>query len=287
MRRLPKPNLDVSAVYASCVQGVIDAAAATRFHAAAPNMEHLAGLYDSRAAANGLNQFVASKWGQPGQVVVGALTKDDLTTLYTDYMAKRNVPARPFYDKLLITPLGKCPYCGFGHVSTLDHFLPKARYPEFAVLPTNLVPCCGDCNHGKGAGVLTADNLIPHPYYETPAIEADTWLFARIKETTPACAQYFVVIPASWPAALALRVQNYFRDLELASRFAVEAASEIVSLSDLLVPLENAELVRQRLQQDAGIERARRTNTWKAALYEALAGSAWYCGGGWRVGDWP
>lgn len=72
-----------------------------------------------------------------------------------------------------------------------------------------------------------------------------------------------------------------------ASSFAVEAASEIVSLSDLLVPLENAELVRQRLQQDAGIERARHTNTWKAALYEALASSAWYCGGGWRVGDWP
>ncbi len=283
MRRLPKPNLAVGAVYASCVQGVIDAAAVTRFQAAAQDMEHLAGLYDSRAAANELYQFAASEWGQPGQVAVGALTKGDLTSLYTDYMVKRNMPARPLYDRLLIAPLGKCPYCGFGHVSTLDHFLSKARYPGFAVLPTNLVPCCGDCNHGKGAGVLTADNQIPHPYYEAPAIETDAWLFASIEETTPARAQYSVVIPAGWPAALALRVQNYFRDLELASRFAVEAASEIVSLSDLLAPLANAELVRQRLQQDADIERARRTNTWKAALYEALACSVWYCGGGWRV----
>ncbi len=283
MRRLPKPNLGVKAVYASCVRGVTDATAVTRFQAAAEDMEHLAGLYDSRAAVNELHLFAASEWGQPGQLAVGALTKGDLTTLYTDYMVTRNVPARPFYDRLLIAPLGKCPYCGFGHVSTLDHFLSKARYPGFAVLPTNLVPCCGDCNHGKGAGVLTANNQIPHPYYEAPAIETDTWLFASIEETTPARAQYSVVIPAGWPPALALRVQNYFRDLELAARFAVEAASEIVSLSDLLAPLANAELIRQKLQQDADIERARRTNTWKAALYEALASSAWYCEGGWRV----
>jgi len=139
----------------------------------------------------------------------------------------------------LIAPLGKCPYCGFGHVSTLDHYLSKARYPGFAVLPTNLVPCCGDCNHGKGAGVSTANNQIPHPYYEAPAIETDTWLFASIEETTPARAQYSVLIPPGWPAALALRVQNYFRDLELAARFAVEAASEIVSLSDLLAHRPN------------------------------------------------
>jgi len=283
MRRLPKPNLDVGAVYASCVQGVPNATAVTRFQAAAQDMEHLAGLYDSRAAVNELHLFAASKWGQPGQLTLGALTKGDLTSLYTDYMVTRNAPARLFYDRLLVAPLGKCPYCGFGHVSTLDHFLSKARYPGFAVLPTNLVPCCGDCNHGKGAGVLTANNQIPHPYYEAPAIETDTWLFASIEETTPARAQYSVLIPSGWSAALALRVQNYFRDLDLAARFAVEAASEIVSLSDLLAPLTNAELIRQKLQQDADIERARRTNTWKAALYEALASSAWYCEGGWRV----
>lgn len=284
MRKLPKPNLDAGSVYASCVQGVTNATAAKRFQAAAQDMEHLAGLYDSRAAAKELHLFAASEWGRPGQIAVGALTKGDLTSLYTDYMVMRNAPARPFYDRLLlVAPLGKCPYCGFGQVSTLDHFLSKARYPGFAVLPTNLVPCCGDCNQGKGASVLTANNQIPHPYYEDQAIETDTWLFASIEETTPARAQYSVMIPNGWPAALALRVQNYFRDLELAARFAVEAASEIVSLSDLLAPLANAELIRQKLQQDAGIERARRANTWKAALYEALASSAWYCEGGWRV----
>lgn len=287
MRRLPKPDLDVGAVYASCVQGVVDAAAVTRFQAAAEDMAHLAELYDSRAAANELHLFAASEWGQPGQLAVGALTKGDLTGLYTDYMVKYNVPARSLYDRLLIAPLGKCPYCGFGHVSTLDHFLSKARYPGFSVLPINLVPCCGDCNHGKGAGVLTADNQIPHPYYEAPEIETEAWLFASIEETAPARAKYSVVIPAGWPAALASRVQNYFRDLKLASRFAVEAASEIISLSDLLAPLVNAALIRQRLQQDADIERARRANTWKAALYEALAGSAWYCAGGWRGGSGP
>jgi len=69
MRRLPKPNLDVGAVYASCVQGVTDATAVTRFQAAAQDMEHLAGLYDSRAAANELHLFAASEWMQRSLVM--------------------------------------------------------------------------------------------------------------------------------------------------------------------------------------------------------------------------
>lgn len=283
MKRLSKPNLDVEVVYATCVRGISDEIAVTRFNAAAHDIALLAGRYDSLASTNSLHLFPANERGQSDQVAVGGLTKGDLISLYNDRMVRRSAPARQLYDQLLIAPLGKCPYCGFGHVSTLDHFLSKAHYPGFAVLPTNLVPCCGDCNGGKVAAVLTAKNQIPHPYYEIPAIETDAWLFARIEESTPARAQYSVVIPTSWSNELASRVQNYFRDLKLASRFAVEAASEIVALSDLLAPLDSAELVRERLHQDAVIERKNRTNTWKAALYEALADSAWYCEGGWRV----
>src|SRR6266436_1055374 len=47
-------------------------------------------------------------------------------------------------------PQGLCPMCGRGRVATLDHFLPKYQYPEFAAYAKNLVPACYDCNNLKG-----------------------------------------------------------------------------------------------------------------------------------------
>ena len=40
----------------------------------------------------------------------------------------------------------KCPFCGIGTVSTLDHYLPKSKYPALAITPKNMIPACRDCN---------------------------------------------------------------------------------------------------------------------------------------------
>ena len=40
----------------------------------------------------------------------------------------------------------RCPSCGQRDVKTLDHYLSKDDYPELAVFPANLVPCCFECN---------------------------------------------------------------------------------------------------------------------------------------------
>lgn len=45
--------------------------------------------------------------------------------------------------------LGCCPYCGADLVLSnckLDHFFPKSKYPTLALVLSNLVPSCGDCN---------------------------------------------------------------------------------------------------------------------------------------------
>lgn len=42
-----------------------------------------------------------------------------------------------------------CPMCGTTLPGTFDHYLPAVRYPEFAVHPLNLVPCCAKCNSTK------------------------------------------------------------------------------------------------------------------------------------------
>lgn len=283
MKRLAKPALDAGEVHAICVGGVTDQAVAARHQMASAEILRLSQLYDNRATVNQLHLFQAAEWGQNNQLVVGAVTKGDMTDLYTSQMVKRKMPARSYYDRLMLcAPLGKCPYCGFGQVSTLDHFLSKARYPSFSVLPFNLVPSCSDCNLGKGSGVIDANNQIPHPYYEVELIESEEWLFATVVETTPASVRYFARPPQTWPRDLAVRVENYFSELDLATRFAVEAASEMLSISDYLAQLPTYEMIGTHLQQMARVERQRSKNAWRAALYAALADSNWYLEDGWR-----
>jgi 5-methylcytosine-specific restriction endonuclease McrA len=283
VRRLPKPDLDPGVVYQSCVSGVPAADLAARFNAATADILARANLYEERADRNELHLFPSSPWGAGATVVLGELTKDELTDLYTSHMVKRDQPGRSFYDRImLLAPLGKCPFCGFGHVSTLDHFLSKARYPSFSVLPLNLIPACTDCNKGKGSGVLDAHNKIPHPYFEDSSIETDVWLYASVSETSPATARFSVNPPDHWPPDLVRRVANYVHDLELTARFAIEAASELTSLSEILSRLETSQRIREYLGVIAQAERSLRKNSWKAALYEALSDSAWYREGGYR-----
>jgi 5-methylcytosine-specific restriction endonuclease McrA len=283
MKRLPIPVVDPVEVYVTCVSGVSSAGLAARFTVETAQVQAHALEYAARAAGRELHLFPPAEWGHDEQLVLGDLTKGELTDLYTNQMVKRNQPGRPYYDHLmLLAPLGKCPFCGFGHVSTLDHHMPKARYPLFSVLPANLVPACTDCNKGKGAEVLNGDNDIPHPYFEDSRIETDTWLYATVNETSPATAAFSVIVPANWPADLARRVVKYVGDLKLPQRFSIEASSELASLSDYLGLLEVSQQIGSYLESFAQIERSIRRNSWKSALYEALSESNWYREGGYR-----
>lgn len=61
-----------------------------------------------------------------------------------------------------------CPMCGgFGN-GTLDHYLPKADYPEFSFFSKNLVPAC-NCNSLRGTAVkgARASERAIHPYFDT------------------------------------------------------------------------------------------------------------------------
>lgn len=288
MKLLPPPEFDPREVYARCVGGWSDEERIARFTSAANDVSAHALLYSVRAATKELHLFQSCAYSQPAQIVLNDLTKGELTSLYEDQMATVRRPGRPYYEQILVSvPLGKCPYCEFGHISTLDHFLSKSRYPIFSVLPKNLIPACTDCNKGKGSSILTENNQLPHPYFEDPRIETDTWLYADVAETTPATVVFRFTVPDNWPADLAIRVHNYFTDLKLGSRFAVEATSELSILSDLLNELAVNHQIGNYLMICATVERRHRVNSWKTALYEALSRSVWYQAGGYLAPPRP
>ena len=75
----------------------------------------------------------------------------------------------PILELLRERKLQICPACGEeGTPNTLDHYLPKDRFPEFAITAVNLSPMCDICQGEKLAETLTADNerIFLHPYYD-------------------------------------------------------------------------------------------------------------------------
>ncbi|OAI01245.1 hypothetical protein A1353_18550 [Methylomonas methanica] len=283
MRRLNKLSINPADVYDACVSGIDDPLSASRFRSARADVITNFQQYDSLANANQLFTLKASSRANKTQHVLAGLTKEDFVDFYSKQMVGENKPGREYYNQMrMLAPLGKCPLCGFGQVSTLDHFLSKARYPSFSVLCANLVPTCSDCNKEKGASEVKNDTQLLHPYFESPIIESAPWLFAKVVKSEPATVSYFVQPPDSWPEDLIQRVANYFKDLDLARRFAIEAATEITGLEYLLDEFETSVLRQEHLERVARAERKMRENSWKAALYEALATSNWFQNGGYR-----
>jgi len=62
-----------------------------------------------------------------------------------------------------------CPFCGeLGRPRTLDHYLPKNKFPEFSVNLANLVPMCDWCQGEKSETYLTDEKgkKFFHPYFD-------------------------------------------------------------------------------------------------------------------------
>jgi len=65
--------------------------------------------------------------------------------------------------------------CGSPNVRTLEHYLPKASYPEFFVFSFNLVPSCSTCNQKRGNTANAPGALSPllHPYFDGNILNLD------------------------------------------------------------------------------------------------------------------
>jgi len=99
---------------------------------------------------------------------------------------------REVREELLIgAERGMCPMCAERTASVLDHYLPRAAYPEFSILPINLVPVCWDCNFLKDKNFkengesalspcllrLARGRAMPETHPWTPRLGLRSWIF--------------------------------------------------------------------------------------------------------------
>ncbi|WP_432727549.1 HNH endonuclease [Variovorax sp. W6] len=271
-------------VFDACVASTGTPAIQQRLIAARSTLEQGYGYYVELAQTNSLYSIHPTELENDEPAVLQVTVKD-LKNLYSQQLSVKGRPPRSYYDKILaLAPRGKCPFCGFGHASTLDHVLSKSKFPWFSVLPVNLVPACKDCNHGKGnkVAILESEQIL-HPYFENAVIGQQQWLFATIQPTSPASAVFFPSPPADWDAALKTRVSRHFEEFELARRFSVEAATEIAGLVPMLSRLASKagkEGVKSQLELMSSSSMEIEPNSWRSALLQALAGNEWYWRGG-------
>jgi len=284
MRAMVAPNENPSMVYQTCVNSIADQSLRSRLNAVINEITAAADDYQQRATAMQLYTLLPNDCGND-DIALGAVTKKELKSVYGSHMVGRTKPARAIYDLLLSrAPLGRCPFCGMGQASTLDHYLPKTKYPQLSVAPLNLVPSCKDCNTGKSTMVATtagAQSL--HPYFDHQSFINDQWIFAEVIKTVPTTIRFYVQTPVHWDDISKARVQAHFRDFKLASRYSNEAGDQIGCLRDTLCQYREIlglDGVKQHLEIEAQTRSRQHKNSWQTAMFQALAGSDWYCNGG-------
>lgn len=214
--------------------------------------------------------------------VGGNVTTKEMEWVYDNRMVD-SVSGRVYYDKIMAIPKHSiCPLCAHGLVSTLDHYLPKAKFPGLAVSPRNLLPACMHCNTTKSAAVATcATKQTINPYYDT--IENDSWLSAKFRQRAPVVIEFYVSKAAGWNETIVRRVRHHFASFKLARLYSLQAASELEGIKKTLTNIldkRGRDEVRNHLQDQADSRGDVNKNSWQAALYRALAASDWFC----RVG---
>jgi len=284
MRAMSAPTLDPKVVYETCVNSISDDELRNRLNALSNDIVIVAIDYQQKGEAKLLYNIPPNNNGND-DIALGAVTKKELKSVYSLHMVGQTKPARAIYDRLLSNaPLGRCPFCGIGHASTLDHYLPKTKFPQLSVVPLNLVPSCKDCNSGKSTTIATtaADQCL-HPYFDHKNYIDEQWLYAEVICTLPATIRFFVQAPAHWDNVSMDRVQSHFRDFKLGSRYSVEASNQIACLRETLSSFQNLfGDVKTLLEIEAKTHFNQHRNSWQTAMFQALADSDWYCEGGFK-----
>lgn len=183
-----------------------------------------------------------------------------------------------------------CPLCSLTETSTLDHYLPKSLYPEFSTLSLNLVPACSKCNLSKRDQVESgkaAVRLFLHPYYDR--IPDSEFLLLDIKVHGQGLGlTYRLQQPHGMHRNVFSQITSHFERLDLNDRYRtmslVHLRGRYRALASFYGTDKNVLRVRRELSRESdSLRQQYGRNHWAAVLYERLAASEDFCGGGFEI----
>ena len=170
-----------------------------------------------------------------------------------------------------------CPMCGTTLHSTFAHYLPAARFPEFAVHPLNLVPCCSKCNSTKNGSWLSAGGGRQYLHAYSDELPNRQFVTVDLHERDGLVgvgATFSLIRPPGVENGMWELVKSHFDRLHLINRYDEQGNNEIAEiLADCRTYIETGGHDARELL--SGIANDRRLvygrNHWRAVLMEALS----------------
>lgn len=271
MIKLNKPNHAYDKVFDSCVHNISDKNKYNRIVASKKYLIDASNEYDALAGSGKL--FTIKEHSIFNKIT----TKDDMVWLYDSKYVKDG--GRVYYDIIKsIPPFGICPLCGQRKVSTLDHYLPKTKYPTYSITAYNLIAACYECNKIKLATSFKArENETIHPYYDN--FDDAIWIKARIIEGEPVGFYYYVEKPTEWPKEKCERAKSHFSIYQLNELFASHAANEFNNNLQFYIDnykVGGEEKLKEHINECLLSRERVRLNSWENAMLRALYNSKWF-----------
>lgn len=168
--------------------------------------------------------------------------KDNLKKLYKsdcDIAKKIRLHHGTFTSSTKRVYNNKCPYCTLSEPDTIEHILPKEKYPEFAVHLYNLIPCCSKCNRHKGEAVRDSAGLplTINFYYHDPEncqfLETD----CIIDSNGYPSFKYKLTFPKNADPTLAAIITNHFDRLHLIERYNEEIVKSYTEIELTIIKI--------------------------------------------------
>jgi hypothetical protein len=122
-----------------------------------------------------------------------------------------------------------CLFCALNEFDSLDHYLPRAVFPEFSMSSRNLVPICTVCNRDWKKQMWGGEKLRPflHPYIDNLA--AYDYLVCDVSIVSNALLIRFSIDSSKISDLILKKVfENHFANLGLATRFRKRTQKEDV-----------------------------------------------------------
>jgi len=265
MRKIAKPTLDISEIITDCISNMTNENLKEAIEEGLSQIIDAESEYDEKKAENRLYEIVRDK------EISLLVNKDELKKIYKDRFSKSKHLARKYYDLLLFSaPGSRCPQCAVRIATTLDHNLPKSKYPLLAVSPLNLIPSCSDCNKGKHIEYPTcSEEETIHPYYDD--IEETRWLYCKVITVKPFLVSYYV--KTEHPPLMNQRIINHFESFQLNKLYTIHAAeafsNDFGQLKKLFLSGGRDELLAQINDNFESCAQVN-INSWQCTYYEGL-----------------
>lgn len=265
MKPIVRPGISAELAYRACSS-----------EAEEPTRTVLENLTNRAVQAS--SEFVTAALGgdinqlAPANFVVAPHVDPHLRENYSRRMVKRR-NARAIYDEIRLSSVF-CALCGVRQTATLDHYLPKSRFPLLAVAPDNLLPACPQCNQSKAEYYPDrSTSALIHPYFDQ--FLEDHWLAATVIERSRSVT-FSVAPPPAWLPVQVDRLRGHFDRLSLGSLYSMMAATEISSMRQFIADMNEQSRQAFLNAMADSVESGLGVNHWRTATLRALATSDWY-----------